>query len=221
MPRLLPAFSFALVLLSCSQADAQSARQSVAPTRASLAGPWCFYQQTGMGSVVPEQVNINLHADGRYDWREGPFEQKGQWTLDQDVLFMSDVGKHTIVKVEGDEMLLRRASLMHFRKGSCAPGFSDQDLIRFQNAASTGDEAVLADYLARGIDINIVDFRSDDSALIKAAKFCQPAIVRTLLAKGARRDLKSAEDKTALDYARESRFHKGCPELSTLLELAP
>ena len=188
------------------------------PGKAELAGPWCFYQQSGMGSVIPEQVNISLHADGRYDWREGPFEQKGTWTVEKDVLSMTQVGQHRIVKLEGNELQLQRGSLMYFRKGSCAPGFSDQDIIRFQNAASTGDEAGLAAALASGIDIDVIDFRTDDSALIKAAKFCRPGIVKTLLARGANKALKSAENKTALDYARESRFHKGCPELVKALE---
>ncbi|MDM5181038.1 ankyrin repeat domain-containing protein [Massilia sp. DJPM01] len=189
-----------------------------AGVRADLAGDWCFYQQSSGATVIPEQVNISLHPDGRYDWREGAFHQDGSWSADDKTLTMSDVGQHGIVSIAGEEMTLRRSSLMHFRKGACAPGFGDQDLIRFQNAASTGDMAVLADYLARGMEVDMVDFRSGDSALVKAAKFCQVGAAKALLAKGASRTLKGDDDKTALEHARASRFHKGCPELVALLE---
>ncbi len=95
--------------------------------------------------------------------------------------------------------------------------FSTQDIIGFHNAASRGKVDELTVYIDRGIDINIVEWNQNDTALIKAAKFCQVPIATILLDKGADKAIKNDSDKNALDYALESSFHKGCPELAELL----
>lgn len=190
------------------------ALEAGAAERAQLVGEWCFYEQEAAGNKAAEKVDVALLQDGSYVWREGGFEQKGRWTLEQDKLQLTDVGTHTIVQVGASGMELRRGSTMRFKRERCgADVFCDQDILRFHNAASTGDMQALGASLASGIGIDIVDVRSGDTALIKAAKFCRVPAARELLARGANKAIKGDEEKTAGDYAASSRFHKGCDEL--------
>lgn len=115
-------------------------------------------------------------------------------------------------------MELKRMSTMRFKKEKCSgASFSDQDIIQFHNAASTGDMSTLKASLAKGIGINIVDWNRGDTALIKAAKFCQVAVAQFLIASGADKMIRNEDEKTAADYAKESPFHKGCDDLSKRL----
>lgn len=104
---------------------------------------------------------------------------------------------------------------------AAAAGFTDEDNIRFQNAAcakSQGGVKVLQAYLDRGYHVDTVDLFSEDTALIKAAKFCQRDAVELLLQHGANKQHRTDGGLTAYDYAVKSNFHKGCPELVTLLK---
>lgn len=108
---------------------------------------------------------------------------------------------------------------MRFRKSACGEAsFSDQDVIRFQNAASTGEMQVMEEYIGKNIDIDIIDWRRGDTALIKAAKFCEIAAAKYLLEKGADKAVRNHDEKSALDYAKSSDFHKGCNELVSALQ---
>jgi hypothetical protein len=179
-----------------------------------LIGKWCFYEQEGNQQKLPEKVDIALNADRTYVWQEGAFQQKGTWSVSDARLELSGIGKHDIVKVDQTGMELRRMTIMRLRKEKCSEkAFADQDIIQFQNAASTGDLAVIQQFLERGIDPNIPDFMRGDTALIKSAKFCQVKAAELLLAKGGNKAIKNEEGKVALDYAVTSSFHKGCEAL--------
>ena len=184
-----------------------------------LVGNWCFYEQEGAGQKLPEKVDIAFNADRSYVWQEGGFQQKGTWTLQGDKLDMTNVGSHKVAAMSKDAMELKRGSTMRFKKEKCSStSFGDQDITRLHNAASTGDMAGLQASLNTGIGINIVDISRSDTALIKAAKFCQVPAAQLLLAKGADRSHKNDDGKTALDYAKVSSFHKGCDELVKRLQ---
>jgi len=182
-------------------------------------GSWCFYEQSAVGNTVSEKVDINFKKDHTYIWKEGPFEQKGSWEVKNRKLIMSDVGSHKIISIEGKEMVLERGSTMKFKRGNCESGsFSDMDVTMFHNAASTGDIAILKDYIERGIDVNATDLVRGDTALIKASLFCKVEIAGLLLKGGADKKIKNDSEKTAMDFAGSSKFHKGCNELVKLLE---
>lgn len=184
-----------------------------------LVGNWCFYEQEGSGQKLPEKVDIAFDADGSYVWKEGQFQQTGRWVLENGRLEMSDVGSHHVLSIGHETMELKRGSTMRFRKEKCAStSFGDQDIIRFHNAASTGNMTDLQASLDSGIGINIVDHSRGDTALIKAAKFCRINAAHALLAKGADSVVKNLDGKTALDYANKSSFHKGCDELVKRLQ---
>lgn len=205
------------VLLAALAATFTSTASAAAPD--DLVGNWCFYEQEGAGQKVPEKVDIAFSADRSYVWQEGGFQQKGTWTLQDAKLDMTNVGSHKIVTMGKDAMELKRGSTMRFKKQKCSStSFGDQDIIRLHNAASTGDMSGLQASLNTGIGINIVDSIRSDSALIKAAKFCQVPAAQLLLSKGADRSHKNDDGKTALDYARVSAFHKGCDELVKRLQ---
>jgi hypothetical protein len=183
-----------------------------------LVGNWCFYEQTAIGNTVSEKVDIAFNKDLTYVWKEGIFEQKGTWKIDETKLVMGNIGTHEIVSVNDSEMELKRMSIMKFKKSECdAKSFSDQDITRFHNAASTGEDEVLSDYIARGIDINIADWNRGDTALIKASKFCKISIAKILINNGADKGIKNERGKKALDFAKSSSFHSGCSELVNLL----
>ncbi len=95
--------------------------------------------------------------------------------------------------------------------------FSDQDIVKFQNAASRGKIAIIEEYLKKGIDVNVLGSSNDDTALMKAAKFCKLDIAKLLLSKGADKTLKDFKGKTAMDYAKSSSFHEGCKSIESEL----
>lgn len=182
------------------------------------AGSWCFYEQEDGGRKAAEKVDITFLADGNYVWQEGAFQQNGRWTLNGNVLEMSNVGRHTVVHISGSAMELKRGSTMRFKKEKCSTStFGDQDITQFHNAVSTGDMAALEQSIGTGIGVNITDLNRGDTALIKAAKFCQIPAAQRLLASGADRSVKNEDGNTALNYARSSSFHKGCDALVKLL----
>lgn len=194
------------------------AMTATAAPRDELAGSWCFYEQEDGGRKAAEKVDIAFLADGNYVWQEGAFQQNGRWALSGNVLEMSNVGKHTVIQLGGSEMELKRGSTMRFKKEKCSTStFGDQDITQFHNAASTGDMAALDQSIGKGIGVNITDLNRGDTALIKAAKFCQIPAAQRLLASGADRAVKNEDGKTAIDYARSSSFHKGCDALVKLL----
>jgi hypothetical protein len=124
-----------------------------------------------------------------------------------------------ILLLQGDELHLGQlGGVFKFRRGSCAANsFSGQDRLSFHNAAASGDLPTLQQYLERGMSANLQDQGDGDTALIKAAKFCRPEAAQMLLARGAEVGLRNQDGRRALDYARESRFHRGCaPLLQTL-----
>lgn len=179
-----------------------------------LVGSWCFFEQEYDGQKTAEKVDITLKRDGSYLWQEGPFEQAGTWSLDGAKLNMTNVGTHTVLSVTANELQLRRMSLMKFSKGKCdKDSFGPADITLFHNAAATGDLKVIRQYIERGIDINVVDFDKGDTALIKSAKFCKVDIAEALLGHGANKAIMNEDGKTAADYAKTSRFHKGCSAL--------
>ncbi len=179
-----------------------------------LAGSWCFYEQTGMGKTEPEKVDITFHKNGSYEWKEGTFQQNGSWSISQNQLRMSDVGAHKILSLNENEMTLERGSTMKFKKGNCdAKSWSDQDIIKFQNAASTGEIDELKDFLNRGMDVNITHWVRGDTALIKAAKFCEVEAAKFLVENGADKSIKNENGDNALNWAKSSSFHDGCEEL--------
>ena len=185
---------------------------------AQVAGSWCFYEQTALGNTIAEKVDIEFGNDASYVWKEGFFEQKGSWNIADDRLEMSDVGSHRVLEMNANHMTLKRGSVMKFRRGNCdAKAFSGQDVTRFHNAASTGEDDVIRNYLERGFDINAVDWNRGDTALIKAAKFCQVPIAQQLLDNGADKEIKNEEGKKAIDYAGKSDFHNGCNAIVSLL----
>ncbi|SHH70157.1 Ankyrin repeat-containing protein [Massilia sp. CF038] len=191
---------------------------ALAAPQDALIGAWCFYEQSDGGNTVKEKVDITFMPDRSYVWREGEFEQTGGWTLSDQVLEMSKVGKHTVVHLGASEMELKRGSTMRFKKGQCSKAsFGDQDITQFHNAASTGDLGMLQTYLSKKIGTDVTDLSRGDTALIKAAKFCQVAAAQLLLKHGAALNIRNEEGKTALDYARSSSFHKGCDALVKVL----
>lgn len=98
-----------------------------------------------------------------------------------------------------------------------AEKFSDQDIVKFQNAASRGKIEVVKEYINKGIDVNVQDFSKEDTALIKAAKFCQVDIAKLLLSSGANKAIKDFDGKIASDHAKKSSFHEGCKAIEELL----
>lgn len=183
-----------------------------------LVGNWCFYEQTAAGSTVSEKVDITFNDDLTYIWQESESIQKGTWKVDNKNLVMSDIGSHAIKSLSDSEMELDRYSIMKFKKAKCnVNAFSGQDIIGFHNAASRGKEDALMAYIDRGINLDVLDSNSNDTALIKAAKFCQVSVAKILLDKGANKALKNDRDENALVYANKSSFHEGCPELIKML----
>ncbi len=186
---------------------------------AQITGSWCFYEQSALGNTVEEKVDIDFQNDATYVWKEGFFEQTGSWRIADNRLEMSDVGSHQVLELNANQITLKRGSVMKLRKGNCdAKAFSDQDITRFHNAASTGEDGVIRDYLERGIDIDVVDWNRGDTALIKAAKFCQVPIAKQLLDQGADKEIKNEKGKRAIDYAGKSSFHNGCEAMVSLLQ---
>ena len=205
-----------LAAVALSLAITATARADLAEQ---IAGTWCFYEQTAVGNTVAEKVDIELREDATYSWKEGFFEQKGSWQIADDKLQMSDVGSHAVLELTPDHMTLKRGSVMKLRKGKCDKNaFSDQDITRFHNAASTGENGVIRDYVERGIDVNVVDWNRGDTALIKAAKFCEVSIAKQLLGYGADREIENEKGKKAIDYAGKSSFHNGCDAIVSMLQ---
>ena len=185
----------------------------------SLVGDWCFYEQEGYGRKVPEKVDVSYNQNGAYVWIEGQFKQEGVWNISDGKLEMTNVGSHSIISIGNNEMELRRGSIMRFKKGKCnEKSFSDQDITAFHNGASTGDKTAVELYLSKGIDVDVVDWNRRDTALIKAAKFCQIEVAKQLIQRGANKGIKNEEGKVAHEYAKSSRFHQGCDELVKLLQ---
>ncbi len=184
-----------------------------------ITGSWCFYEQTADGNTVSEKVDITFNDDNTYVWKEGFFEQKGTWKIENNKLIMTNVGTHKIISINATDMELKRYSVMRFRKNRCdTNSFAAQDITQFHNAASTGEADILQDFIKRGIDINITDLSRGDTALIKAAKFCRIAMAKILLENGADKNIKNQKGKTPLDLAKNSSFHEGCDELVRILQ---
>ncbi|WP_338592261.1 ankyrin repeat domain-containing protein [Shewanella khirikhana] len=205
-------------LLLAGMGFSSVAAEAVAVDKAALMGDWCFYEQEGFGSKVPEKIDINLAADGNYTWVESAFKQTGEWELDTDGLYLAKVGNHKLLSLNADLLELKRGSVMRFKKGVCGDDmFSSQDITEFHNGAAMGKLAPLEKFVNKGIDINIQDWNKMDTALIQAAKFCQTEAGKYLLAKGADKSIKNGDEKVALDYAKASSFHNGCDEMVSLL----
>ncbi|WP_071873557.1 ankyrin repeat domain-containing protein [Atopomonas hussainii] len=184
----------------------------------SLYGDWCFYQQSTAGNTVKEKVDINLGSDSTYVWKEGPFEQKGTWSLSDNKLKMTKIGTHSIISLKDNTLTLERMSVQKYKKGKCSDSaFGPMDITSFHNAASTGEIDVLVNFLEKGIDINITDENRKESALIKSAKFCEVEAATLLINAGANKDIKNENGQKALDFAKSSQFHKGCDVLVKML----
>lgn len=84
-----------------------------------LVGTWCFYEQRAVGNVVPERVTITLNADGRYQWRDIHWKQDGSWSVQDNYLIMSNVGRHYLVSVSDRHVVMERMSTMKMRRGAC------------------------------------------------------------------------------------------------------
>lgn len=181
-------------------------------------GEWCFYEQSLGKEIIQEKVEISLNSDGTYLWQEGGFKQSGTWGIKDGNLDMENVGSHEIKSIEKGRMILVRYSQMYFSQGKCSDDyFAGPDITIFHNGASMGNVSVLNKYIDKGIDVNIVDWDKKDTALIKAAKFCQVDAAKFLLSKNADVTIKNEEGKIAKDYAKSSRYHKGCDVLAKLL----
>lgn len=198
---------------------AAAAAGAAPATAADVPGHWCFFEQEGFGQVVPEKVEIQLTADGRYRWTEGSFEQRGRWQWIDGQLAMSQIGRHEVLSAAGEDLRLRRmGSTMKLSRGPCpADRWSTQDRIAFHNAAARGDLQTVEQFLARGLAIDTPDPSRGDTALVKAAKFCRVEVARHLLARGAGTQIANDEGRQALDYARRSPHHGGCDALVELL----
>ena len=85
----------------------------------------------------------------------------------------------------------------------------------FCNAAALGDIASVKDFIDRGIELDRLDSRATrpKTALIMAINFGRVEIVKLLLARGASKQVRDSEGKTALDYAKQTKH----PELLALL----
>jgi len=86
---------------------------------AQLNGTWCFYEQEAAGNTVEEKVTITLNGDGTYKWSDLFWKQDGTWSVDNNVLAMSNVGSHKLISVTADKVEMRRGSTMKMRKGPC------------------------------------------------------------------------------------------------------
>jgi hypothetical protein len=84
-------------------------------------GTWCFYEQTAFQHTEPEKVTIKLNNDGSYHWNDAAgVSQTGKWSLQEnDILNLTNVGNHTILKVTAELLELQRYSVMKWRKGGC------------------------------------------------------------------------------------------------------
>lgn len=193
--------------------------QAASLSAADLQGTWCLHEIEGYGQVLDEKVDIQFAPNGSYVWIEHGFQQKGQWRLVDGTLEMSQLGQHEILSASSYGLHLRHlGSHMKLSRGPCSTErLSSQDRVAFHNAASMGDLPVVAEYLDRGMPIDVQDHAHGDTALIKAAKFCRLEVSRLLLQRGAQAQRTNAEGKVALDYALASSFHPACPEMVRLL----
>lgn len=190
--------------------------QAKPPTAAALQGTWCWHETQTQGQSLPEKAQVEWLPQGRYSWSEPPFQLEGRWSLKPpDELEMSQHRSFRILLLQGDELHLGQlGGVFKFRRGNCAANsFSGQDRVSFHNAAASGDLPTLRQFLERGMSVNLQDQGDGDTALIKAAKFCRPEAAQMLLARGAELGLRNQDGQTALDYARNSRFHRGCAPL--------
>lgn len=86
-----------------------------------------------------------------------------------------------------------------------AQKFSEQDIIRFHNAAVQGDIATMTSYLDKGMDVNQTRGTMESTPLIAATKFGQVESVRFLLSRGADPKLQDFMERNALFYAKREK----------------
>lgn len=198
---------------------AVAAQPSGALSPSQLRGVWCLVEMQGNGIRVTERIEVHLMPNGHYRWTDGAFVTDGRWSLTHTELVLSSVG-YLPATLRGAESLQLEPpkAVWNLRRGKCSPeGISQQDVVALHNAAGRGDQATAQVLLGRGVTADMQDFVSGDSALILAAKFCKPSMVRYLLDQGASKGLRNLEGLTALDYAAGRGTQRACPAVREML----
>jgi hypothetical protein len=194
--------AWVVVLGACGCGKSEPPAPAVDP----LLGAWCMQAEaaSATGKRALGGSKWELRADGTYSYAFKWHRWDEPWTRSGSTLNLGKQGAHQIVELTPATLVLSQGEQHKFFGRDCGEEYAKAELVhQLVDAAENAASAKVEELLGRNADLNGIDTLGvfEQTALIAAVRANDLAMVKLLLARGARHDIETSQGVTAMTAA--------------------